>query len=390
MPRLYIDGSAISLENKGVGRYSYELCRRVVDKLSSNWEIDVVVYTDCLPDSLKNNRRINLVRTPVMSDFYHNLWWLPRQIKERKYDLLVKPMESAGLGYEVPTITVCHDVQELIDQAADARPGLRQKLVNFLKRKLKSKNLRESDVVVCNSAFTRDAAATWYGLDKSKTIIGYCGVDERFFKLAEEFVTRKRNRNFNFENFVLTFATGDARENHDLIPRVLHELRRLGCGAKMIVAGVKENAEYVHRMDTQFKQLGLLPVEDYQYVGFLGEEKLDELIELYATADFYLELSGHEGFGMQLAEAMACGTTCVSSGKTALAEVGAGFDVRFSSFDPDQIAKAILESYNVKLHERSNGAQVAYVHEHYTWDAVSDLVVQKIDSLVCSIRQGPA
>lgn len=386
MPRLYIDGSAISLANKGVGRYSYELSRRVIDRLGSEWEIDVVIYTAELPRGLKENRKVNFIEVPVMSDLKHNLWWLPQQLRKRKYDLLLKPMESCGISYNVPTVTVCHDVQELIDKVAGITPLPHRILIQYIKAKFKSINLRNSNVVVCNSVFTRDVAASWYKFDKTKSVIGYCGIDDRFFEFSEEFITRGRNKRFNLDGFILTFATGDARENYSLLPEVLSKMKALRCNAMLVIAGIRDNANYVSAMEAKLNKLGFHRGVDYQFIGFIGEDRLDDLVELYTTADFYLELSGHEGFGMQLAEAMACGTTCISSGSGALTEVGAGFDIRFPSFAPDDIVRTIARSYDDKLHLRDNRNQVDYVRAHYTWDAVADLVVSKILSLSQSVN----
>lgn len=381
MPRLYIDGSAISLANKGVGRYSYELSRRVIDRLGSEWEIDVVVYTAGIPKDLKKNRKINLIEVPVMSDLKHNLWWLPQRLIKHNYDLLLKPMESCGIRYNIPMVTVCHDVQELIDRVAGITPLPHRMLIQYIKAKFKSINLRNSNVVVCNSIFTRDAAASWYKFDKAKSVIGYCGVDDRFFESSDEFRAGNKNKRFNLRGFILTFATGDARENYSLLPELLSKMRMHGCNSKLVIAGIREGGDYVKLVEYRLRELKLQSDIDYQFIDFIGEERLDDLVELYTTADFYLELSGHEGFGMQLAEAMACGTTCISSGSGALTEVGAGFDIRFPSFDPDNIVRTIINGYDDKLHMRENRNQVDYVRAHYTWDAVADLVVSKILSL---------
>ncbi len=45
------------------------------------------------------------------------------------------------------------------------------------------------------------------------------------------------------------------------------------------------------------------------------------LAELYVAATLYLDPSLHEGFGMQVVEAMACGTPVVCSDRGALPEV---------------------------------------------------------------------
>jgi glycosyltransferase involved in cell wall biosynthesis len=383
---LYIDGSAISLENKGVGRYSYELSRRVADRLGGGWEIDIIVYTDNVPAGLKENRKVNIIKIPAMSDLQHNLWWLPQHIKKRKYDLLLKPMESSGIKYGVPTVTVCHDVQELIDRAAGLQPLPHRMLINYIKAKFKSINLRNSDAVVCNSIFTRNAAASWYKFDAAKSIIGYCGVDDRFFESSDGFRVGNKNKQLNLSGFILTFATGDARENHSLLPELLSKMRMHGCNSKLVIAGIRERGDYVKLVESRLRELKFQPDVDYQFIGFIGEERLDDLVELYTAADFYLELSGHEGFGMQLAEAMACGTTCISSGSGALTEVGAGFDIRLSSFDPDHIAGTMVNSYNDKLHMRDNRNQIDYVRTHYAWDSVANSVVGKILSLSCHIE----
>ena len=254
-------------------------------------------------------------------------------------------------------------------------------IIDYIKLIFKSRNLRNSSVVVCNSVFTRDTAAHWYNFNVAKSVIGYCGVDNKFFELSAEFRKGIKDKRFNLSDFILTFATGDARENYNLLPELLSKLRLNGCNSKLIIAGVEEDGEYVKLMENRLMKLGMQSGIDYQLIGFIGEERLNDLVELYTEADFYLELSGHEGFGMQLAEAMACGTTCISSGNGALTEVGAGFDLRISLLDIDQIAKTITNSYMDKKHLRDNNRQINYVRTHYTWDAVADLVVDKILSL---------
>lgn len=379
MPRLYVDGSAISHENKGVGRYSYELCKRVSDRLEEYWEVDVAVIREQVPRELKEHPRLNLIATKSMSDFYRNVFWLPRQVRNRRYDVLLKPMESSGIPYRVPTVTVCHDVQELIDEAAALRPSVRKRMVNSVKRAFKSVNLQNSAVVICNSRFTQDAASHWYGFDREKSLVGYCGVNEKFFELSDAHRSGLIKRYYDHGPFILTFATGDNRENHYMLPEVLNELRRRGCKTKLVIAGIKEQTEYINKMDVMFGNYNLQLSVDYQYVGFLGEDRIEELVELYTMADFYLELSGHEGFGMQLAEAMACGTTCVSSGHGALSEVGAGFDIQLESLKAVDVARVIADSYKTRRNERDNRDQVSYVRTHYSWDVVADLVVQELN-----------
>ena len=76
---------------------------------------------------------------------------------------------------------------------------------------------------------------------------------------------------------------------------------------------------------------------------------------------------------MQLAEAMACGTTCISTGAGALGEVAGGFAIELHGDAPSEIARVVRESYEQKTHQRDSRAQIAFTRR-YNWDAVGQVV----------------
>ena len=67
-----------------------------------------------------------------------------------------------------------------------------------------------------------------------------------------------------------------------------------------------------------------------------------ELAGLYTAAAVYLDPSLQEGFGMQVVEAMACGTPVVCSDRGALPEVTAGAALLADPTDADALAQGIL------------------------------------------------
>jgi glycosyltransferase involved in cell wall biosynthesis len=85
----------------------------------------------------------------------------------------------------------------------------------------------------------------------------------------------------------------------------------------------------------------------------------------------------HEGFGLQLAEAMATGTTCISSGRGVLLEVGDSLTINFEKLEPAHIANKIVQCYREELHLRDNIAQVEYT-KRFSWDDVGALVTHKL------------
>jgi glycosyltransferase involved in cell wall biosynthesis len=103
---------------------------------------------------------------------------------------------------------------------------------------------------------------------------------------------------------------------------------------------------------------------------------LHELVDLYSCADFYLELSLHEGFGMQVAEAMACGTTCISSSKGALQEIASEYALFIDDpTDAQLIVNKIKQAYEKTLHLRDNAAQIAYTKK-FSWENMGATVTQ--------------
>lgn len=70
----------------------------------------------------------------------------------------------------------------------------------------------------------------------------------------------------------------------------------------------------------------------------------DELVSLYRGAAALVFPSLHEGFGLPVVEALACGTPVVTSGRASLREVGGELALYADAEDADAIAAAMLRT----------------------------------------------
>lgn len=77
-------------------------------------------------------------------------------------------------------------------------------------------------------------------------------------------------------------------------------------------------------------------------VRFLGQVDEDTLHALYGASDVLLSASLHEGFGLPVAEAMACGTPVVVTGVTALPETAGDGGLFFPPHDHGELARQVL------------------------------------------------
>ena len=88
-----------------------------------------------------------------------------------------------------------------------------------------------------------------------------------------------------------------------------------------------------------------------------------ECAEVFQTAQVYVQASAHEGFGVSLAEGMACGCVPVVANRYAMPETagGTGYVVPFN--DPPELARAIQEAMQ---HPEKGEAARQRVVEHFT------------------------
>ena len=377
MPRLLIDGRALTNKPKGVGRYAYHLCCQLNDRLSKAWQVDVLVSDIQNIPTFSKDFRARFVPIPMVSELRTGFDILPKQIKKLGSDILLRPGEAIGSRYGIPIVTVCHDINEWIAEI-QASLGQARSFPRLCLDKVKSffigRALRHSDYILCNSEFIRISACHYYGVQYQKTMLAYCGVDHRFYDYARQIGVAQVLEKYRLKNYVLTFATGDHRENFIRLPQVIKKLADENIETTFVIAGIHFEENYYAHLKCEFDRLGLIEEKHYLTLGFFGEDQFFDLVELYTAADFCLELSLHEGFGMQVAEAMACGTTCISSMKGALKEVADGYAIVID--DPrhdDAIAEVIKTAYQNNEHHRDNTAQIAYTKK-FAWDHAGSVV----------------
>jgi glycosyltransferase involved in cell wall biosynthesis len=196
------------------------------------------------------------------------------------------------------------------------------------------------DVVMVNSRFTGDDVATTLGVDPARIHVAYPGVEPIF---SPDGPRHELDR-----PYVLAVATLEPRKN---LARLVGAYRLLDPGElALVVVGAAGWGEQVEL--------------DAPGIVRLGYTSRDELPALYRGAAAYVYPSLFEGFGMPVAEAMACGTACVVSSHPSLDEVCGDAAVRVDPVDAAAIAAGIERA----LAERDELAARGLAHvSRFTW-----------------------
>src|SRR5262249_37990479 len=266
--RALIDGTSIDVRMKGVGRYAFHLALQLDRRLGPDWEVLVAVATDDLP-AFPATFRGRLVRASRATELALGMLVIPRLIRWLSPDLLVRPAEKIGRRYRLPTLTVCHDLNPLIWAQQPLRP-LARRMLDGVWERLRGLGLKHSDRVICNSHFFRRHAIAAFGLEPDRVDIAPCGVDERLIALADRAdrhatrseVTGRRG----CEGYILTFATGDAREGYAALPGIWAAAKAAGYPGALVVAGINAAAPYAGELSRAFADAGL--AETVSWVPF--------------------------------------------------------------------------------------------------------------------------
>ncbi len=116
-------------------------------------------------------------------------------------------------------------------------------------------------------------------------------------------------------NMVFVGRISENKCQHDLISIFSHLRRRLGIPARLILAGGVSSQDYLARLKHMCSDLHL--GDSVEITGKVSDENLSAI---YQTADVYVSMSEHEGFGMPLIEAMAHDVPVVAYNSSTIAD----------------------------------------------------------------------
>jgi len=106
--------------------------------------------------------------------------------------------------------------------------------------------------------------------------------------------------------------------------------------------------------------------EDFiKYLGYISDE---ELAKVYNLASLFVYPSFYEGFGLPIAEAMACGTPVITSSVSSLPEVGADAVVYVDPNNIEDIKEKMMMVLNNKDLQKQMIQQGLKRAKNFTWE----------------------
>src|SRR5579883_1432957 len=194
---------------------------------------------------------------------------------------------------------------------------------------------RAAKIIAVSQSTSRDLTELLDIAPRQITTVYPC-IDERFTRMFSESEVRAfRERQGLEDGFLLYLGTLEPRKN---IPTLLDAYARLrqmtGTRVRLVLAGGKG-----WLYETIFARVQALGLEsEVLFPGFVSDE---EQPLWYQAAAAFAYPSLYEGFGIPVAEALACGVPVVTSNISSLPEAGANIALCVDPHDIEALAQAL-------------------------------------------------
>jgi glycosyltransferase involved in cell wall biosynthesis len=257
---------------------------------------------------------------------------LPALIRQRHIDVLHSPVNV--LPILLPQH--CAGVVTLHDLAFLRFPDILTRSKRLYHRAFTVRSIRRATMVITVSDSTRQDAIELVGVPGEQVQTVYPCIDARFSNVPkDEELQSFREKHDLTSGYILYLGTLEPRKNITTLIEAYAQVRKThAIGEKLVLAGGK--GWLYDAIFERVQQLGL--TSEVLFAGYVEDS---EQALWYRAASVFVYPSLYEGFGVPVAEALACGTPVVTSNVSSLPEAGADVAICIDPHDVEVMTASI-------------------------------------------------
>jgi glycosyltransferase involved in cell wall biosynthesis len=273
----------------------------------------------------------------------------------------VRPDLLHALAFVAPGLSPCPAVVTVYDLSFRLTPGRFRPAPRLYLSTFTAHTCRRARRVIAISESTKSDVVRLFGVNRDRVDVAYPGVDAGFRPLPRPEVEAFRARKGLPARFVLYLGTLEPRKNLGVLLRAFSRLAAPASDSHLVLAGARgwhyqDLFRLTHELDLAERVL---------FPGFVSA---DELVLWYNAAAVFAYPSAYEGFGLPVAEALACGRPVVTSNVAALPEAGGDAALLVPPDDVDALTSALARALTLEPEALARGPAHA---ARFTWAATA-------------------
>lgn len=307
---------------------------------SPQHEYVVFVRSDSAREGLLCAPNVQVIELPGGPYPVWEQYVLPRALRRYGIDLLHCTANTAPLHCAQPRVLTLHDVIFLGGQPLQGGNWY-QRLGNAYRRWNVPRIVPDCEQIVAVSNFERQRILDALSLDPARVATVHNGVSPRFGVIADTDQLDAVRRRYGLPaEFMLFMGNVEPRKNTRGLLMALEQLRHRGrLPIPLVISSLLPD-----QLAAVLLSIGHHATDrDIQLCGYIADADLPAVYNL-ATAFVYPSL--HEGFGLPILEAMACGTPVLTSTVTAMPEVAGSAALLADPRSPDELAHQLRRLVN--------------------------------------------
>lgn len=241
---------------------------------------------------------------------------------------------------------------------------------------------RRADHLIAVSAHTRDDLLRTYGLSSDRITVVHEAAEACFQPQPPAQVSEVLARYGIPRRYLLSVGTIEPRKNLSRLLAAFEALHAQGLTDALVHVGRRG-----WLVDDFFQSLRRSPVRHaFRWLDAVNDETL---AALYSGAQAFVLVSEHEGFGLPVVEAMACGAPVVCSSSSSLPEVAGQAALLVDPRHVDAIAtglRQVLQDEVLASRLRQNGLLRA---RQFSWERTAKATLAVYEQAILSASRRP-
>jgi glycosyltransferase involved in cell wall biosynthesis len=356
--RIAVDARALLGQSTGIGTYTRGICLA----LAARGGLEIGLFTPRpIADPPSSDGTLTL--HPDRHRF-GTVWLqttLPARAAAWRADVLLAALTIGPARGDTPLVSVVHDLTALTHPEWHAA----RTLIGFLP--LWEATVERSARFLCVSETTARELAARHPETQTRIAVALNGVDREFQPGGDGAAAeRTRRRVAGGRRYILYLGTLEPRKDVETLVTACERLwaKRRARPDLVLAGGSGWKSSALHR------RIARSAFRDKIHVAGYANRSLAP--ELYRAADVFVYPSLAEGFGLPVAEAMACGTPVVASDIEALREVGGDAVIYVPPRDAAAFAREVervLDDEAMRRSLRDAGPRRASL---FTWEDAAE------------------